>query len=229
MASSWANIKVDFMSKLQPGVRAEVSVASGMYKGRYNTEIMEIKEDSIKMLHPLLRDGMLPFYRDMVFTLTVEDGGALYVYEMAVLRTGSKGGPNLTAEIISEPQRIQRRSFLRIACSWEMSVFQIEKELASPMKVDWIAAKALDISLRGMRFRVDDSDAGDLTFDSGDRLMLSFELFGKKYYMSGSATRIVHEQKAWAVGVSFDSVAISVEKKLFEYIRQQEMLGREDQ
>ncbi len=67
-----------------------------------------------------------------------------------------------------------------------------------------------------------------MKFESGDRLMISLKVFDKEYFLLGKATRIMHADHIWEVGLGFDSVAISVERKLFEYIRQQEIMGREE-
>lgn len=214
-------------TKIKPGMKGDIAINAGIYKGRYLSRVEDVKSDAVVLACPLKKGILIPVYRDMNFTFTAEDGSALYIFEMAVRRIEVQGGiPLLWAVLVSEPTRIQRRQFVRVACLWDILVFQIETELKMPMSVTWKPARSLDISLRGTRFKLDDKTAGGLTFESGDRLMISFEL-DKEYFLLGRATRITHEDDIWEVGLSFDSVAISVEKKLFEYIRQQEIMGRE--
>ena len=218
------------MSKLKPGTKGDIAVNAGIYKGHYSSRLEDVKNDTIALAHPLMKGVLLPVYRDMNFTFTMEDSAALYIFDMAVRRMEVQSGvPLLWAVILDEPRRIQRRQFLRISCFWDVSIFQIETELKEPMRVIWKPARALDISLRGTRFKLSDETAEGLTFESGDRLMIRFQLFGKEYFLQGRATRIVHADGIWEVGLGFDSIAISVEKKLFEYIRQQEIMGREGQ
>ncbi len=216
------------MSKLKPGTKGDIVINAGIYKGRYSSRTEDVKNDTIALACPLKKGVMVPVYRDMNFTFTIEDGTAQYVFDMELRRIDVQSGiPLLWAAIVGEPRRIQRRQFLRIPCFWDVSVFQIEAEQRTPMSVTWKPAKLLDISLRGTRFKLDDKTAGGLLFESGDRMMISFKLSDKEYFLSGRATRIMHADDTWEVGLGFDSVAISVERKLFEYIRQQEMMGRE--
>jgi hypothetical protein len=43
--------------------------------------------------------------------------------------------------------------------------------------------------------------------------------------LPGKATRVVLENKSWEVGVGFDFLPAKIEKKLFEFIRQQEFMA----
>lgn len=230
MKKDGAGQEFDYRSKLKPGTKGDIAVNAGIYKGRYASRLEDVKNDTVALAHPLMKGVLLPVYRDMNFTFTLEDSAALYVFDMAVRKVEMQSGvPLLWATILDEPRRIQRRQFLRISCFWDVTIFQIEEELKKPMSVTWKPARALDISLRGTRFKLDDETAGGLMFESGDKLMICFRLFGKEYFLLGKATRIVHADGMWEVGLGFDAVAISVEKKLFEYIRQQEIMGREGQ
>jgi c-di-GMP-binding flagellar brake protein YcgR len=89
-------------------------------------------------------------------------------------------------------------------------------------------AKAIDISLGGYRFRLMKADAGELAFESDEGILVFFTLSDRQYLLPGKTTRIVQTRDAWEVGVGFDSLSSSMEKKLFEYIRQQEINWRDE-
>lgn len=218
----------DYIAKLKPGLKGEMSINAGIYKGRYASRVEDVKNETVAFAHPLMKGVLLPVYRDLNFTFTLEDSAALYIYEFSVRRVEAQNGVHLLwADLDDEPKRVQRRQFLRIACFWNVTVFQVECEQKEPMTVTWRPAKALDISLRGTRFRMQKEIAGNLHFESGDDLMMRFGLFDKEYFQLGKATRIVQSETDWEVGMAFDSVPITIEKKLFEYIRQQEIMGRD--
>ena len=96
------------------------------------------------------------------------------------------------------------------------------------MSSKWLSAKAIDVSLGGYRFKLPRAEAGDLGFEMEDRILVFFTLSEKQYLMAGRVTRVVQSFDAWEVGVGFDSVSSIMEKKLFEYIRQQEIIWRDE-
>ena len=219
----------DYLSKLKPGLKGEIVINAGIYKGRYATRIEDLREDgTVGLAHPLLKGALLPTYRDMNFLLSIEDGGALYVFDMCVRRLDTQTGlPILWATVLGEPERVQRRQFLRVSCLWEISIFHLDVEAKAPQSSRWLGARAIDISLGGCRFRLSGETAGDLRFESGERIFVRFDLAGREHFQLGRTSRITHAARVWEVGVVFDSVPLSVEKKLFEYIRQQEIMGRD--
>ena len=218
----------DYLAKLKPGLKCEIVINAGIYKGRYATRIEDLREDAVVLAHPLLKGALLPVYRDMNFQLSIEDGGALYVFDMSVRRLDMQTGlPGLWATILGEPERVQRRQFLRVSCLWEISIFHLDAEANAPHSIRWLAARAIDISLGGCRFRLSNEAAGDMRFESGERVFVRFELAGREHFQFGRTSRITHAARVWEVGVVFDSVPQSVERKLFEYIRQQEIMGRD--
>lgn len=219
---------VDYTSKLQPGSRGDIVVNAGIYKGRYPSRVQEIQGDLVLFDHPLLKEALLPVYRDMNFTFVMEDGGALYLFDMAVRRSDRKIElPAMWALLLDYPTRVQRRQFLRISCLWEVVIFHIEAEERRPMSSRWMEAVVIDVSLGGYRFRLPFDVAGGAVFESKDRILLRFKLGNAFYFLSGRASRVARTDKAWEVGVGFDSVPVSVEKKLFEFVRQQEIMGRD--
>lgn len=221
----------EYIKKIKPGVKGDISVEAGTNKGVYPSEVEFVGDDSaVTFTHPLLKGSLLPVYRDMDFKFTFDDGGALYIFEMSVVKSLKNGGlPLLKSKIIEDPVRIQRRSFLRIACNWNVRIFQLENELADPLTSVWLSGTALDISLRGTRFMVEGENAEKVSFRSGDKVLIGFDFSGKEFFLTGTASRIERTDHSWEVGLRFDSVAISIEKKLFEYIRQCEIMGREEQ
>jgi c-di-GMP-binding flagellar brake protein YcgR len=188
-----------------------------------------MKPDMVGLAHPLMGGSLLPAYRDLNFDFVMEDGNALYVFDMSVRRVETQTGlPIMWANLLDYPERIQRRHFLRVACLWNILIFHMGRERKEPMSAKWSPAKAIDISLGGYRFKISKGDSGDLTFETDDRILVFFTLSEKQYIMPGRATRIVQTNDSWEVGISFDSVSSSMEKKLFEYIRQQEIMWRDE-
>ncbi len=150
MKKNEAGQKVDYLSKLKPGAKGDIAINAGIYKGRYVSQVEDVKNDMIALACPLKKGVLVPVYREMDFEFTVEDSSALYSFDMAVRRIDVKSiVPLLWGVIVGEPRRIQRRQFLRIACFLDVSIFHLEAELREPMHVTWKPAKALDISLRG--------------------------------------------------------------------------------
>jgi c-di-GMP-binding flagellar brake protein YcgR len=217
---------IDYASKLQPGIKGEIAVNAGIYKGRYPSRVedVDLENNIVGLAHPFMKGALMPAYRDMNLTFTLEDSTALYVFDLSVRRVDIQGPPIMWANILGEPERVQRRQFLRISCFWDVLIFHMENEVRQPMSSSWLSAKAIDISLGGYRFILPDEDAGDLTFESGDRMCIRFDLASREQLHVGRATRIVHSDEKWEVGVSFDALPVSAEKKLFEYIRQQEIM-----
>jgi c-di-GMP-binding flagellar brake protein YcgR len=173
--------------------------------------------------------SLLPAYRDLNFDFVMEDGSALYVFDMAVRRVDMQSGlPIMWAILLDYPKRIQRRQFLRVACLWNIMIYHMGYELKEPMSSKWLPAKAIDVSLGGYRFKLSKLEAGDLTFETDDRILVFFTLSEKQYMLSGRATRIVLAGGSWEVGVGFDALSSNMERKLFEYIRQQEIMWRDE-
>ena len=219
---------VDYTSKLKIGIKGDILVDAGNYKGRYPSRVQDITDDLIGFDHPFLKEALLPAYRNMSFTFTMEDGGALYVFSLSVRRTDNKTGlPVMWAELIDYPTRIQRRQFLRVSCLWEASIFHLTQEERSPMSGKWMDVKVTDISIGGYLFKLHNDTADELDFQSNDKILLRFVLAGNTYFQFGRTSRIVYDKKTWEIGVGFESLSSSLEKKLFDYIRQQELMGRE--
>jgi c-di-GMP-binding flagellar brake protein YcgR len=219
----------DYAYKMQVGVKGEIVINAGIYKGRYASRVEDIKNDIVGFAHPLIGGALLPAYRDLNFDFVMEDGSALYVFPMSVRRVEMQSGlPVMWADMTDYPQRIQRRQFLRVSCLWDILVFHMGFELREPMSSKWMPAKAIDISLGGYRFKISKEEAGPVAFETEDQILVYFTLYEKQYALAGKATRIVFENGSWEVGVSFDSLPAVVEKKLFEFIRQQEIIWRDD-
>lgn len=219
---------LDYTSKLKPGVKGEISVNAGIYKGKYASRVEDVRGDIVGLAHPLMKGALLPAYRDLNFTFTMEDSGALYVFNMSVRRVETQSGiPVMWANLHGYPKRIQRRQFLRVPCLWNIMIYHLDYETSNPMSAEWISARAIDVSIGGYRFRVTDEAAKGLYFETGDRVLIKFVLADKEYIQVGRTSRIVHDKSSWEIGVGFESLPVSVEKRLFEYIRQQEIMSRE--
>jgi c-di-GMP-binding flagellar brake protein YcgR len=219
----------DYTNKLQMGVKGEIVINAGIYKGHYPSFVEDVKPEAVGFAHPLVSDALLPVYRELEFDFVMEDGGAQYIFEMAVRRVEMRDGLAIMWAVLQDrPKRIQRRQFLRVPCLWNIFIFHTEYEKKEPMSAKWLPAYAINISLGGYRFKISKEDSHGLRFQQGDKILVFFELFDKQYMLSGSAMRIEYSGDFWEVGVSFDSLPSIMEKKLFEYIRQQELIGHED-
>jgi hypothetical protein len=111
---------------------------------------------------------------------------------------------------------------------WDVTIFHAGHELKEPMSGKWLPAKAIDISLGGYRFRISEDDADMFAFETDDRILLYFTLDEARLMLAGKATRVVREGGFWTVGVGFDSLPAKIERKLFEFIRQQEISWRDE-
>jgi c-di-GMP-binding flagellar brake protein YcgR len=219
----------DYTNKLQVGVKGEIVINAGIYKGHYASYVEDIKPETVGFAHPLMSGALLPVYRELEFDFIMEDASAQYIFEMAVRRVEIQGGLAIMWAVLQDrPRRIQRRQFLRVPCLWNISIFHTEYEKREPMSAKWLPAHAINISLGGYRFKISKDDAQGLRFQHGDRILVFFELFGRQYMLLGCAMRIEFSGHFWEVGVSFDSLPSIMEKRLFEYIRQQELIWHED-
>ena len=228
---AWANelFQQDYTYKMQVGVKGEIVINAGVYKGRYASVVEEIKGETIGFAHPLMKGMLVPVYRDLNFDFIMEDGSALYVFDMSVKRVDVQGNlATMWAHQLDYPRRIQRRGFLRVSCFWDIMIFHLGHEMNEPMSTRWCPAKAIDVSIGGYRFKISKEEAGDQTFETNDGILVFFTLFGEQYMLPGKGTRIVQTAKMWEVGVGFDSLSPNTEKKLFEFIRQQEILSKDE-
>jgi c-di-GMP-binding flagellar brake protein YcgR len=133
------------------------------------------------------------------------------------------------AYMADDPERIQRRQFLRVQCLWDILVFHLGRERREPMSVKWLPAKAIDISLGGCRFKIPREAAGRMFFKMDERILVHFTFADAPLVMLvGRVTRAAAEKGFWEVGIGFDSLPAKIEKKLFEFIRQQEILWRDE-
>ena len=146
---------VELASRFKIGTKVDISINAGLYKGRYASRVEDVKGDDLLCLaHPLLKGVLLPVYRDMSFLMNVEDGTAVYEYEMTVIRIDLKTGlPLLWAQIDGAPMRIQRRRFLRVDSFWNVKIFPLQVEIEKPMQGKWFDARVVDVSLGGYRFK----------------------------------------------------------------------------
>jgi c-di-GMP-binding flagellar brake protein YcgR len=219
----------DYTNKLQTGAKGEIVINAGIYKGHYASYVEDVKNETIGFAHPLMSGALLPVYRELEFDFIMDDGSAQYIFEMAVRRVEVQNGLAIMWAVLQDrPKRIQRRQFLRVPCLWDISIFHTDYEKRKPMSAKWLPAHAINISLGGYRFKISKDDARDLRFEHGDKILVFFELSGKRYMLSGSTMRIEFSGNFWEVGVSFDSLPSTIEKKLFEYIRQQELIWHEE-
>jgi c-di-GMP-binding flagellar brake protein YcgR len=220
----------DYTFKMQVGKKGDIQINAGIYKGHYSSLVEDIKGDIVGFAHPLVSGALLPVYRELNFDFILEDGRALYIFPMAVRRVEMQSGvPVMWANMVDYPKRIQRRQFLRVSCLWDLFVFHVGRELSEPMSVKWLPAKAIDISLGGYRFKISREYTGGLSFEMDDRILVHFAFSDVSQVMLlGKVTRVVMEGGFWEIGVGFDSLPAKIEKKLFEFIRQQEMLWRDE-
>lgn len=212
--------------KSRVGCRADIRIGAGLYKGHYASLLEHVKEDgSIGLAHPLRKGGLLPVYRDLVFSVYFEHERAPLLVRAVALRSDlSQSLPILWARCFGDFERVQRRRFLRVSCLLRTSFFNLDREEASPLREIWRQGKILDVSLGGARLQYVGERA--ITKDEHCVFMLPlpegmFHMIGKVVWLPPSKEPGQHE-----MGVEFDFLPRLVEKHLREFIRQQELVKR---
>jgi c-di-GMP-binding flagellar brake protein YcgR len=207
------------------GARADVRIDAGLYKGHYPSRVEELAVDAVGLAHPMLRGVLLPIYRDMTFQLLVEAERVPLLMRATALRSDLRGVvPLLWGRVTGEIERIQRRRFLRVPWMREVFLFPLDLEVRSPLEGRWFPALALDLSLGGMRVRVQQNRG----YEKGDRFLVRIPLFPGESWMVGKLMRLTVDAAVPGIdaGVEFESVTRQTEKVLLDLIRQQERVGR---
>lgn len=201
------------------GARGDFRIAAGLYKGHYPTRVEDMREDLLILGHPMFRGALLPVYRDMEFELLVEEEQAPLLIKMVAVRSDLRGAvPLLWGRLTAKPEKVQRRRFLRVGCFFEFSLFPLDVESRSPLEGRWLTGQAVDISLGGLRFRLEHP----LALRAQDRFLLRLPLGQEEYPVSARLMRVGRFGEAWDLGSEFESLPRCAEKTLIDFIRAQE-------
>lgn len=205
------------------GSKGDFRVDAGLYKGHYPTRVEDFREDVVVLAHPLFRGALLPVYRDMECELLVEEERAPLRVRVVVVRSDLRGAvPLLWVRPLGKPEKVQRRRFLRVGCFFELPLFPLDVEQRSPLEGQWLTAQAVDVSLGGLRFRLEHP----MTLHGQDRFLLRLPLGQAEYPVSVKLMRVGRFGEAWDVGAEFESLPRCAEKQLIDFIRVQERNAR---
>lgn len=210
------------------GANVEINIDAGLYKGSYSSRLEEINENEWQLAHPFLGQGLLPIYRNLDLTLSIKKGDALYVIKASVkgsTRTGQV--PYLLVIPVGEAKKVQRRRFLRVPCLLDgiLSPLSIEEGNGLPI---WKKGVIKDISLGGVRFSVKSKD--NLSLGISDKVILAMTMEGFRYFICCTIVMLRRDNDNSFVdmGVEFESIPGSMEKVFMHFIRQQELVSRDE-
>lgn len=218
----------EFLTMLKDCIGSKVSLVidAGLYKGTYPSRIEDVDEDSIGLAHPTMRGALLPVHRSVQLKMSVEAGGALYFSLVSISKGLVRDNlPLLWVTPVGEARKIQRRLFVRVPCLLKTGLFRLEGENYRPEKEEWMYVNAKDISLGGVGFSVPREKAR--LFPERARFLVELVLQGKKYLLVGKIVKIIPKSESLELGVAFEGMPVFAEKPLGNYIRQQELAGRQ--
>ena len=218
----------EFLAMLKDCIGSKVSLVidAGLYKGAYPSRIEDVDEDSIGLAHPTMRGALLPVHRSVQLKMSVEAGGALY-FSLVSISKGlvRENLPLLWVTPVGEARKIQRRLFVRVPCLLKTGLFRLEGENYRPEKEEWMYVNAKDISLGGVGFSVPREKAR--LFPERARVLVVLVLQEKRYLLVGKVVKKIPKSEFWELGVAFEGMPVFAEKPLGNYIRQQELAGRQ--
>ncbi|MCX7828437.1 MAG: flagellar brake protein [Thermanaerothrix sp.] len=210
---------------LPVGAKGEFKVEDGLFKGTYPTRLEDQREDMLGLAHPMFKGALLPVYRDMECELVAEDNRSPVRVSCVVVRSDITGTvPMLWVKMFGPPERIQRRRYLRVPCLREFRLFPIEAEARSPLSGRWLKGTAVDMSLGGVRFRMD----YPYRLSHGDRFLCMLPLGDRPF---PGLIKVMRADKTsdglWDCGGAFEAVPRWAEKYIIEFIRTQELNSRQ--
>ena len=208
------------------GAKAMLSIDAGLYKGIYPSRVEDVKESMVALSHPLLKGALLPVLRSVQLKLKVEADEGIFQAEAAVARGFSQGAiPLLWVTLVSDAQRVQRRYFVRVPCLLKTGLFRLEGDRLQPDKELWKEVTATDISLGGIGFSLFHPQGS--VFLPQDRYLVNIALQDRAFFLTGKIVKKIDTVESTQFGISFDSIPGCMEKILGNFIRQQELAGRQ--
>lgn len=218
----------EFLAMLKDCVGSKVSLVidAGLYKGTYPSRIEDVDDELIGLAHPMLRRALLPVHRNVQLKMSVEARGALFFSLVSISKGLVRDAlPLLWVTPVGEARKIQRRLFVRVPCLLKTGFFRLEGENYRPEKEEWVYVNAKDISLGGMGLSVPQEKVH--LFPESARFLVELVLQEKRYLLVGKIVKKIPKNEVWEVGVVFEGVPVFAEKPLGNYIRQQELAGRQ--
>jgi len=209
------------------GVKADIHIDAGLYKGHYPSSLEEIRGDLLGLAHPLRRQGLLPIYREVEMGLFLHDESAPIYMKVLSQRCDLSGQiPLLWVRPVGGLEKIQRRRFLRVSCLLPTEFCILDHELQKPLSASWRESSILDISLGGARLQYRDKNR---LLEKSMSVLFFLELQQVRFLCAGDVVWAPPRKgdDLFEVGVEFGGMARSMDKALRVFIRQQEMLKKE--
>lgn len=211
------------------GAKVDISIQTGLYKGEYSSRMEDTDGDVWKLAHPFLGGGILPLYRGVEISLSVNVAdGAAYKATASVLGTVRENNVVLlVVHVIGDVDRLQRRQFVRVPCLLDGWLTPLS-DLPRLGIREWVNGHVKDISLGGARFSVPGRTGG--SFDGMSRAIIRLLVDGQGYYLPCRLvmSRFNEETKCTDLGLAFEVLPGMVEKDLSRFIRRQELASRSD-
>ena len=209
------------------GVKADIHIDAGLYKGHYASSLEEIRGDLLGLAHPLRRQGLLPIYREVEMGLFLHDESAPLYMKVLSQRCDLSGQiPLLWVRPVGSVEKIQRRRFLRVPCLISTEFWILDHELQEPLSGFWRASSVLDVSLGGARLQYREKKR---LLEKDMSVLFFLELQGVRFLCAGDVVWAPPRKgdDIFEVGVEFGGMPRSMDKALRVFIRKQEMLKKE--
>ncbi|MFW6278809.1 MAG: flagellar brake protein [Bacillota bacterium] len=144
--------------ELEINQKVELEIKTGPYRGKYQSKIADIGNDTLKIMTPTHKGEILPIRKNLFLEVFYTDDDAAYRFFTRVLGRVKEPIPLLIAEIPSEVDRIQRRNYFRLEITKDVEYCRIDEE-GEPLE-EYKETKILDISGGGIKMNIEGDNLG---------------------------------------------------------------------
>jgi c-di-GMP-binding flagellar brake protein YcgR len=213
------------------GSKVELVITFGLYKGSYASRLEELENGLIGVSHPMMRGAFLPALRSTEMLMKIESNNCFYQATVSVVRGMlNVSVPLLWLKYISVLEKVQRRMFVRVACSIKADAFflgtdtELPEGASSPPK-EWFLTRISDISLGGAGVVIKENLASFCL--EGGRYLMFLNIGGTAFFLVGKLVKILKRNEVnIEVGLAYEGLSAFVDKLMGGYIRQQELITR---
>src|SRR5690554_2487508 len=94
--------------------KIDIVIEDGYYAGTYLSKISEIKDDSLRVIPPYLRGGIVPLRSNQKIKVYFTGNNASYMFVSRMLKREMEPVPLFTITLPERIIRIQRREYFRL-------------------------------------------------------------------------------------------------------------------